>query len=153
MYKSAIRELEPDDIPKFCENVRQCDIDEIKASCGLSPEQVLNSTLYFHGLSALLSIDGDMVCVFGVTDLLDSRGVPWIIATNNIKKYPKSFIKASDQIFPLLIEDFEYLENYVDTRNTTSIRWLERLGFEIMPPEPFGVDNMPFHKFRMDCNV
>ena len=119
----------------------------------MTPAQVLNITLYFKGLSALLFIKGEMVCVFGVTDLLESRGVPWMIATNNIKKYPKSFIKASDQIFPVIIEGFEYLENYVDKRNTTSIRWLERLGFEILPPKPFGVANMPFHKFRMSCNV
>jgi hypothetical protein len=42
------------------------------------------------------------------------------------------------------------LENVVDARNTKSIRWLRRMGFEVLPAAPLGVEGRPFHLFVME---
>ena len=48
-----------------------------------------------------------------------------------------------------MLATYPLLRNYVDERNTMAIRWLEWLGFEILPVEPFGVEGLPFHPFEM----
>jgi len=153
MQTSAINEFERKHITAFCQDVRQCDIDEIKAACGLNPAEVLYASFEKSGPKISFSVGDDIVCVFGVTDLLDSGGIPWMIGTNAIEKHKKAFLKACSLIFPALKEEYSYLENYVDARNTTSIKWLKWLGFEVFEPHPFGLDRLPFHRFRMDCHV
>ena len=44
-------------------------------------------------------------------------------------------------------ERYDFLWNYVDSENDKSIRFLERLGFTLLDPEPFGVRGHPFHPF------
>jgi hypothetical protein len=37
----------------------------------------------------------------------------------------------------------------VDARYTVAIRWLQKLGFTILPPIPVGPDQMMFHPFEI----
>ena len=153
MPQSVVNYLNFYDIEEFCNDVRRCDIDEIKASCGLTPKEVLEAAFYYQGNKMALRINNEIVCVFGVTDLLDSRGIPWMIATNKVYKYKFSFLRACRKIIPVLFSEYHYLENYIDARNEESIEWLQWLGFEILEAKPFGGAGLLFHKFRMFKDV
>ncbi|KKL18923.1 hypothetical protein LCGC14_2470690, partial [marine sediment metagenome] len=32
-----------------------------------------------------------------------------------------------------------------------AVRWLRWLGLEVLPALPLGVEQLPFHPFRMEC--
>ena len=149
MSQLAISDLSKNDIFDLCQNVRQSDIDELQASCGLSPEDVLLKTYALDGVKLAFKVDSEILCAFGVTDLLDSQGIPWMIASKNLSDNKKSFLKACKVIFPELKKHYQVMENYVDARNMDSIKWLEWLGFEVFDPVTFGLEKLPFHRFRM----
>ena len=48
-----------------------------------------------------------------------------------------------------MLKTYRVLTNYADARNTTAIRWLRWLGFNILPAIPFGLDGLPFHPFEL----
>jgi hypothetical protein len=41
------------------------------------------------------------------------------------------------------------LVNFVHAENTTSVRWLRRLGFTVHEAQAFGALGEPFHPFEM----
>jgi len=78
-------------------------------------------------------------------------GSPWLLATQEMDEWAYTVGKMSKGFLLGMIEDFDYLVNYVDVRNVRSIKWLKWLGFNIHEPEPYGPFGMPFHKFDMEA--
>jgi hypothetical protein len=52
-----------------------------------------------------------------------------------------------------MLEQHSFLENWVDARNVTSIKWLKWCGFDFDDPAPFGVEQLMFHRFEMRKNI
>lgn len=99
--------------------------------------------------------DSRPVCMFGVTpiDILGGVGSPWLLGTDEVKKYANTFLRLNKSYVAKMLELFPYLQNYVDTRNEISIRWLKWLGFKFGPePIPYGIWNLPFFRFSMRNN-
>jgi hypothetical protein len=48
-----------------------------------------------------------------------------------------------------MLDVFPRLTNLVDVRNEKYIRWLKRIGFNILPPIAMGRDGLMFHPFEM----
>ncbi len=92
---------------------------------------------------------GSLAGVFGVVPHGTKHGVgcPWAILSPAVEMHPRPFLRASRQEFAKMQEQFYYLINYVDARNTTAVRWLNWLGFTVYEPEDFGVDQLQFHRF------
>lgn len=114
--------------------LRRADVEEIDAMTGLSPAVAVAYSIAEteRGYCALL--DGKPCAVFGVAH----GGVIWLVGTDEIARHPVTFYRVSRRIFPVLSAGYSSLENYVDARNTLSLRWLQWLGFEIGAPVPFG---------------
>lgn len=94
--------------------------------------------------------DGRPFCIFGVGTATPfaSVGVPWMLATDEIALHARPFLRGNRRYFAIIREEYAYLENYVDARHSQAIRWLRWMGFEVDPkPEPYGVEQLPFHKF------
>ena len=63
-------------------------------------------------------------------------------------KYKKGFYEVSKEYLELFLKEFKTVFNYVDERNTTTSKWLQRLGFNLINREPeFGEDKIPFNLF------
>ena len=106
--------------------LRKADLDEIALTCDLSPSLAVSFSIA-HSDKGFAAFIDDMLCaVFGVDD-----GIIWLIGTDEISNHPISFYRVSKKIFPLLCEGYDSLCNYVDTRNTLSLRWLQWLGFHV----------------------
>ena len=73
-----------------------------------------------------------------------------MLSTDELPKHYRKFARGSQTYIDSLKKDFDFLYNYVDVRNTLAVRWLSWLGFELDAPEPFGIDQLPFHKFHME---
>jgi hypothetical protein len=140
--------------------LRKADIDEMMDGLGVSAAWGVAYSIACSrpGYAARVAEPGpDMknkartAAVFGIgPSLEDGLGVPWLLATEIIERYPITFYRASRTLFPRVAEGYERLVNWVDARNTLSLRWLVWLGFEMGPPVPFGARGLEFHKMSWE---
>lgn len=148
----AVRHAQPQDIDLIAANMRKGDKDEIAASHGLRPDFALRVACASSSWLRAGTVDGEAFCLFGVAShsILTGAGTPWLLGTDMARKVPKEFLKQSRALLPVMSKGFRRLENWVDSRNDVSIRWLKWLGFAMMPAEPFGIYGLPFHRFYME---
>ncbi len=74
--------------------------------------------------------------MFGVGDLniLAGVGAPWLLGTDAVEKHGPAFLRRSRNFRDQLLTRYSVLRNFVDDRNTVSIRWLRWLGFTLLDP-------------------
>lgn len=95
---------------------------------------------------------GRVVCIFGHVPLgpiLTPMAAPWCLATDRMFQHPGDLVRISRAYFADWRERYPLLVNFVDARNTASIRYLKLVGFTLDEPAPFGVAGLPFHRFHM----
>jgi len=131
--------------------MRIADCVEVWASDRLLPLQALRTSLRRTPKAWAGLVDGRPECIFGVSPLavLGECGVPWMLGSEDLPDYAVPFLRRNRAYIASIIQDYRELSNYVDARNSMSIRWLKWLGFAIMPTETYGPFGLPFHKFVM----
>lgn len=141
----------PEHIEPIAANMRLDDVREIWAAGQRTPLVSLKMSVALGRHKTIMLADKP-VGMFGVTPLscIGRHGSPWLLGTDELARHSRSFLKGCLRHFPEVTNGFEFLENYVDARNTVSIRWLKWLGFVIMEPEPYGPFKLPFHRFYME---
>jgi len=131
----------------------RADRDECAAG-GLGPFRALEVSLK-NSVIAWTGMVGDSrpVAMFGVTplDILGGMGSPWLLGTDEVRKYAKTFLRFNREYLPVMLDLFPRLVNYVDIRHEVSIRWLKHLGFTFDPdPVPYGPFGMDFYRFSLE---
>ncbi len=132
-------------------NMRQPDVDEIWTAGRLSPvDAILQSLAVSRETAGVAFVNGTPVCAFGIGEwsVLNLMGIPWLLGTHDLAQYAPQFLRASRTWITVAKSEYRILQNYVDARNTETIKWLEWLDFTIEPAEPFGCDGLPFHRFH-----
>ena len=132
----------------IAKHLREVDRIEAWALHRLSPTMAVNGSLFLSEHSYTVLADDEPVLVFGVQpeSMVSSTGVVWLLATDNIIKIKKQFVKRCKNVLLDLIQDYDVVYNYVYTKNTTALRWLKWLGFTIHPAEAMGAMGAEFHK-------
>jgi len=143
-----------DDVKYVSANLRQGDKDELQAMVlgDVSPScAVLSSYMVSRHTTYIGYANGTPVIVFGVKPptLMGEVATPWLVGTDEVQKYSKAFLRHSLGVVELWKKQYPFMRNYVDVRNTFSIRWLQWLKFSVYYPEPYGPRNLPFHMFEM----
>jgi len=89
--------------------------------------------------------------MFGISRMgeLSMIGVPWLLSSKSLPKHAKAFLRRNKEYIDEELGNFGLLMNYVDARNKVSIRWLKWLGFSFDEAAPYGMDQRPFHLFKM----
>ncbi len=146
---TSISNASEDHIREIAEMVRQADRDELWASAMTTPEQAMRLGIQNSERSFTGWIDGKPVVMWGVVDegFVGRKGTPWMVATDTVEKNAMLFLRRSRGLTKEIMLKYRRLENYVDARNTLAINWLKWIGFTMEAPEPFGVFDLPFHKF------
>lgn len=128
--------------------LRREDTDEIRAASGLDPEAAL-----LHGVDtgdpvyAFYSPTGKIAGMFGVTPMGDREGAVWLLASDEVMKYPMTFLRRCRNTLDTLYEKYDVLFNYVDARNEVHIQWLRWMGFSFVAYYPeYGVEKRPFYE-------
>ena len=130
--------------------VRKADREELKAAANLEPlEAIICSMRESPNNSGTLIINNDIACIFGCS-YRGNIGVPWMVGTSLLLANSKTFMGLSHEWVAKMRTGVDYLENYVDARNTVAIRWLKRLGFKFDAAAPYGPFNLPFYRFTME---
>lgn len=137
------------DIDLMKNRLRKSDIDEVWASHHHTPEEALRLSFEMSTLCLTVDIKGMPVVMFGIVPqtLLSDKANVWLLATDGILKVRKSFLKHCKEFIGIMLKEYSVLENYVDARNTLSIRWLKWCGAEIEEAKPIGAEKLPFHHF------
>lgn len=132
-------------------NARPADRDELWASDRYTPTRAILSGMAMAAECWCALFDGEPACVFGVTPATILGGVarPWLIGTPLLEQHPMAFLRRSRHVVRRWSRAYNTLENYVDARNCHAVAWLSWLGFDVQPPQPYGPDKLPFHRFTM----
>lgn len=148
--------IEPneDGLEHIARNLRPADQEEAYATFG--------HRRYMDGIRLSLSASDSVVmavsafsepvALIGVStvSLLYNTGCPWMLATPHVDRYRRAFIECGHTYTRAMLSEYNSLENHVDVRNTKSVAWLQRLGYSIGEPEPYGALGLPFHPFRIE---
>lgn len=140
------------DANPIAEGLREADRREIYRATGQTDPFPLILDGIRKSTSAWTAvIDGKPSIIFGVApmSILTRTGVAWLLATDDVSKIKRKFIRESRSYLDEVSGDFETLKNWVDVENETSIRWLKWLGFEFKDPIPYGMFGKPFYPFEM----
>ena len=148
--------VDPSDegIEHIAENLRQADQDEAYATFGHRRYLDVLRLNVAASSSCVMAVSayGEPVALLGVATLsvLYNTGSPWMVATDHAYQFRRSFIECGRTYTRAMLEQYDTLENYVDARNRKSVAWLQRIGYQVEPPEPIGAFGMPFHLFRIE---
>ena len=155
LFKSGtakVRKARHSDIEYIVNNIRESDKLEVWASDHLTPKEAMEASYKDSVIALTIEYDGKPIGMFGVVPytLLGEIGTVWLLGTNEICNINKKLLKRSRDFIKILLNYYPRLENYVDSRNTASIKWLKFCGAKINPPEPYGPEKVLFHKFMFE---
>ena len=134
--------------------LRRADVEEIWAMTGIAPKIAVAHSIANAAPGFAVEKDGRVEAICGVgAGLRDGVGLPWMVGTDEVAKHPVLFYRISRRIVDAMRQWYDQLENWVDARNTLSIRWLKWAGFYIEKPEPLGVKGELFRRFWMEVFI
>lgn len=143
----------PDDADLLLGSLRALDRAEVEAASGDVERTVLLSLRITPGAMGAFTRAGEAICYWGAApmNLLSEVAVPWLLGTDLLSRplFARTALRRARLEVRGYCEQYRLLVNYVDARNTPSIRWLRRVGFTIEPAAPHGVAGLPFHRFYM----
>lgn len=151
MADVEIRPTAPGDADLLIANLRPSDMAECQAygrdDIGAGIRSSVNrSVLCWTGL-----VDGELAAIIGVApiNVLGGIGSPWMLGTPLLDKHQRVLVRRTPAYIAQMLQAFPHLVNFVHAKNTTSVRWLRRLGFTLHEAVPYGRLGEPFHPFEM----
>lgn len=141
-----------EDVLYIAEHIRPADLAEFQAVHGPGAG-VLGALMrgYFKSTRAWVGhIDGTPTALFGYVKM-GEMGIPWMVATEDFKRYAKSSITKWHPLLDEMQNDCKTLINYVHAENHDAIRWLRYMGFFLLPKVPLG--HSEFHPFVRTSHV
>ena len=149
-----IRKPTARDVRLLVQNMRQSDMDELKAYFSDDYDYIVKTSVKYSKDAWSVVVNGKLlfICGVGLVSLIGRVGCPWLLGTDDIAQYPKEFYKQTQKILEEVLQDYDKLQNHVYFKNTQSLRFLKRLGFDIKDAEKYGANNEMFHPFEKVSN-
>lgn len=117
--------------------MRAKDRVEIKSSGNFAPEPCARMAINCSIESYAAYVGDELLGVFGVQPHKEIQ-VVWFMSGEAVDKYPMTFYRASKLVVRYLRGRYPLMMNMIHCAYPEAVRWVERLGFTISPPEPFG---------------
>jgi hypothetical protein len=137
-------------------HLREADRAELEAASGPDVRGNLRSAVRMSTgrggkMAFVAEHEGEVIALFGFVPagLLSGVAYPWLVGTPGLARVPGMLNRLARSYCSAVLGEYPVLVNFVDARHEASVRWLKRIGFELQPPEPFGVAGLPFHRFEM----
>lgn len=146
LSKPFVRSATIDDCWQLSETMRQEDVREIWHHSRSTPLDALIGG-FKHGNAQTVEWQGRVVAMFGVAGEYEGVGICWMLASDDLVKIKKSFLKECRKFVNDMHEDYPVLGNMVWVGNPIHIQWLKWLGFQFQPAVACGPDGELFHEF------
>lgn len=121
-----------EDVHELVPNLRQDDINELKA-LGITPEQSLLRGLIYSDECYAVRFQNKTIGLFGVSDYNMPKGFGsiWFLGSDECTNHPITFVKQGIKYVNKWLQKYDVLLNAVDIRNTSHIEWIKRIGLSI----------------------
>jgi len=146
--------VSPDDAAILESKLREADYQEAQAQLGLFANRCVSISLESSFCAWTLRDDQTFqpVACIGLADPPDPNEagtIIWMLGSDEIEQHTTQFLRHSRAVVQSLLMEYDYLHNWVDSRNTKHIEWLKWCGFNVCPSEAqeVGPDNIPFYPF------
>lgn len=132
-------------------DLRPSDAHEIIAAAGPDTLGTIRSAISSSSHVTVAEHGGRLVSIFGLApvSLVSGIGSPWMLGTPALANLRCPLARIARRYIAEGLAIYPVLSNWVDDRNTESIKLLSWIGFDIGEPEPYGVARLPFRKFEM----
>lgn len=137
------------DAEELSKNLREEDLEEIKANSNVSAYHALTGGVkYSHLPLAIMNDENKPIMIMGVVPQGKQLGLIWLLSSPEINVMPITFLRNCKGVLKLFLQSYPVLYNYIDARNTLHINWLKWLGFNfIKVHEHFGYEKRKFIEF------
>jgi len=137
---------------QIADDMRDEDAAEVWAAGHYTPFESLYKAWQISDYTAVATHEGDALVMFGLvhTSLVTGTGVIWMLGNNKARGFRREFMTVTPLVLEEMLTICPKLCNMVHTKNSTSVKWLRRLGFTIEPPVPHGPDGELFHRFHLE---
>ena len=88
-----------------------------------------------------------IIGMYGYTLLQNNVAIVWFLGSDDIEKYPLTFIKEGKNFINNLTKKGLTVTNYVYSKNPTHIKFLQCIGCTIEFSKPIYVNNEIFYRF------
>jgi hypothetical protein len=135
------------DAVELAPNLREADCREVMRAAGFTPYEALAKSLAATAPRAwAVRFDGELACMAGIggTDLIGGAGIPWLLTGHAADRHPLAFMRLASGLVDRWADEFPVLVQMVDTEYPGGARFMEALGFTILPPQPHGPGGHPF---------
>ena len=117
------------DIPPIAENIREDDAYECSLFSMSPYEALLEGFTEEDSRSYTLLNKGIPIGMMGVVRENDDIGRVWFLATDDVYKEYRKFLRKCPEVIDVLQGDFRVIFNYVPEENKKTMRWLIWCGF------------------------
>lgn len=150
--KPRVRAAKAGDCPIIAANMREEDRLEIFYSSGSSPLEALQRGLRLSEICKVIVINEEPVAMFGIgrNTLQPYIGIPWMLATPELSRIKKSFLRRVRGELHKLSFGFRVLANSVWSGNSVHILWLKWMGFTVQDTRPVTHNGQLFYAFWKD---
>lgn len=151
MADVLIRDTTLRDVVGLANNLRIADRAEMAAYGHTEPIEALSRSVVSSVMCWSAFIDGELAAILGCApiNIIGGVGSPWMMGTPVLDRHQRVLVRHTPGYIARMLAVFPHLVNFVHTENTTSVRWLRRLGFTLHEAAPYGALGAPFHKFEM----
>lgn len=146
-----IRPTQPGDAAALAANLRPSDLAECQAYGRGDIASGVISSANRSMLCWTAFIDGELAAILGCAPIsvVSGIGSPWMLGTPVLDRHSRVLVRETPEYIGKMLNAFPHLVNFVHAKNTTSMRWLRRLGFTLHAAQPYGALGEPFHPFEM----
>lgn len=136
-------------VTPLVKNMRQCDQAEFYYVTGSVDYQdsILDGIQMPNSRSYSIFADDQILCICGII-YKGPFNVVWAVGTNEIKNHKLAFYRETKNLLMKHRND-KPMRNYVYEGNWAAISYLERLGFTVEQPTPYGKLKHNFRHFYM----
>lgn len=146
LSKPFVREAVRADCTELAATMRQEDVQELWHHSRTCPLDALVNGFEW-GSCKTVEWQGRVVAMFGVSGEVHGVGICWMLASDELVKIKKSFLKECSKYVRDMHKDYPVLGNMVWAGNAVHIQWLKWLGFQFQPAVALGADGELFHEF------
>lgn len=135
----TFRPYQAGDLSRVWGTLRPADLSELSGG-GLTDPSLIEEQLQRAG-SKVFSWDTEQgpVAILGVTPTDNpNAGLVWAIASTQAEPRWRFAARHTEEVLQMLSEDYTVLGNYKDSRNTSQINWLRKVGFTFIAKYRFG---------------
>ena len=149
VHKPVIRQSIEADCAELASHIRQEDLLEVFHASGKDPLQAIQQGFTISQETLTVTLGHRVVLMVGIVGVAGVAGSPWMLATEELTKIRKTFLRDGSVLRDRWLKQYKHLENKVWTRNETHVQWLRWMGFTFDPPAVYGPTGELFQRFYM----